>query len=117
MAADHPLQMSDLAAQLLASPSGTTRIADRLERDGFIVRATPRENRRVVYVHITEQGVEVLRRARQVFGVALAEVFSDHLSQDEVHALRLVLRKLLERNGAWDDDRCEPHFQEPATRP
>jgi DNA-binding MarR family transcriptional regulator len=117
MAADHPLQMSDLAAQLLASPSGTTRMADRLERDGLIMRATPRENRRVVYVHISEQGAEVLRRAREVFGAALAEVFSNHLSQAEVHALRLVLRKLLERNGAWDEDRCEPPFRDRARRP
>src|ERR1700737_3584468 len=53
LAAD-PLQMSEIAAQLVGSPSGTTRIADRLEKDGLIVRATPRENRRIVRVQLTE---------------------------------------------------------------
>src|ERR1700676_4063488 len=56
LAADHPLQMSEIAAQLVGSPSGTTRIADRLEKDGLIVRETPRENRRIVRVQITDHG-------------------------------------------------------------
>src|SRR5260370_35251099 len=46
VAAGHPLQMSEIAAQLVGSPSGTTRIADRLEKAGPIVAETPRENRR-----------------------------------------------------------------------
>ena len=32
VAATRPLQMSEIATQLVGSPSGTTRIADRLER-------------------------------------------------------------------------------------
>ena len=108
IAADHPLQMSEIAAQLVGSPSGTTRIADRLERDGLIARETPRENRRIVRVQLTDRGRKVLAGADEIFRTTLQESFGDHLTETEVTELRALLRKLLERNGAWQDARCAP---------
>lgn len=109
VAADHPLQMSQIAAQLINSPSGTTRIADRLERAGLIERETPRENRRVVHVKLTERGRDVLGRADQAFREGLHDVFGSHLSEAEVASLRATLRKLLEGNNAWSEERCAPN--------
>jgi DNA-binding MarR family transcriptional regulator len=109
VAAGHPLQMSQIAAQLINSPSGTTRIADRLERAGLIERETPRENRRVVHVKLTERGREVLGRADRAFREVLQEVFGMHLTEDEVASLRASLRKVLEGNGAWSEERCDPN--------
>jgi DNA-binding MarR family transcriptional regulator len=109
VAAGHPLQMSQIAAQLINSPSGTTRIADRLERAGLIERETPRENRRVVHVKLTERGREVLGRADRAFREVLQEVFASHLTEDEVASLRASLRKVLEGNGAWSEERCDPN--------
>src|SRR3977135_4652682 len=65
------LQMSEIAAQLVGSPSGTTRIADRLEKDGLIVRETPRENRRIVRVQLRQRGRTVLADAGEIFRVVL----------------------------------------------
>jgi DNA-binding MarR family transcriptional regulator len=110
LAADHPLQMSEIAEQLLGSPSGITRMADRLERDGLIARETPRENRRIVHVRLTERGESVLTDARRAFGQALGESFSAHLTEPEITSLRRLMRKLLEGNGAWVDARCNPGF-------
>jgi len=110
VAADHPLQMSQIAAQLINSPSGTTRIADRLERAGLIERETPRENRRVVHVKLTAKGQDVLGRADQTFREVLHEVFGSHLTEAEVASLRATLRKLLEGNGAWSEERCSPNL-------
>src|SRR5207245_563632 len=104
----HPLQMSEIAAQLVGSPSGTTRIADRLERDGLIVRETPRENRRIVRVQLTDRGRKVLAEADEPFRVILQETFGDHLTEAEATELRHSLRKLLEQNGAWPEPRCDP---------
>jgi DNA-binding MarR family transcriptional regulator len=114
VAADRPLQMSEIAAQLVGSPSGTTRIADRLEKDGLIVRETPRENRRIVRVQLTDQGRKVLRQADQTFRTTLQENFSDHLGDNEVAELRRALRHLLEKNGAWQEARCDPAFAKPS---
>ncbi len=112
LAADHPLQMSQIAAQLINSPSGTTRMADRLERAGLIERETPRENRRVVHIKLTERGREVLGRADQSFREGLHEVFGSHLSEAEVASLRSTLHKLLEGNGAWSEERCQPNLNQ-----
>ena len=106
--AGHPLQMSEIASQLVGSPSGTTRIADRLERDGLIVRETPRENRRIVRVQLTEKGKRVLSTADEAFRTTLQETFGDHLTDGEVAGVRRALRKLLEKNGAWTEARCSP---------
>ena len=108
ISAAHPLQMSQIAAQLVGSPSGTTRIADRLERDGLIVRETPRENRRIVRVQLTDRGRKVLADADEIIRTNVQEVLGDHLTETEVTELRALLRKLLERNGAWQDERCAP---------
>ncbi len=108
LAADQPLRMNEIADQLLGSPSGVTRMADRLEDDKLITRETPKENRRVVHVRLTERGRGVLVEARRVFADTLSDTFSAHLSNAEVSSLRRLMRKLLEGNGAWDDHRCEP---------
>ena len=105
---EHPLKMSEIAAQLVGSPSGTTRIADRLEKDELIVRETPRENRRIVRVQLTDRGRKVLAEADETFRIILQETFGDHLTDAEVTELRHSLRKLLEQNGAWQEARCAP---------
>ena len=102
------LQMSEIAAQLVGSPSGTTRIADRLEKEGLIVRETPRENRRIVRVELTDRGRTVLAEADETFRIILQETFGDHLTENAVAELRRPLRKLLEKNGAWQEARCDP---------
>jgi DNA-binding MarR family transcriptional regulator len=117
LAADHPLQMNEIAAQLVGSPSGTTRIADRLETDGLIVRETPRENRRIVRVQLTDHGRKVLGEAQQTFRTTLHETFGSHLADSEVVELRRALRHLLEKNGAWQEARCNPTVDKPRRLP
>lgn len=50
------LRMADLAAQVLLSPSGLTRVADRMERDGLIRRRACRNDRRGTNAEITPLG-------------------------------------------------------------
>ena len=119
LATEEPLQMSDIAEQLIGSPSGITRMADRLERDGLIVRETPPDNRRVVHARLTSRGVATVERARRAFAGALDQAFTAHLSDSDVAALRRLMRRLLEANGAWVESRCDPNFSasEPGKAP
>jgi DNA-binding MarR family transcriptional regulator len=110
--ADRRLRMSEIASQLLASKSGITRIVARLEADGLLVRKIPADNRRVVWALLTAKGEGAVVSGQAAFAVGLEETFSAHLSDTEVKAMRRILRKLLECNGAWAEDRCSPAFAE-----
>jgi DNA-binding MarR family transcriptional regulator len=113
VATGHPLQMGEIAAQLVGSASGTTRIADRLEKDGLIVRETPKENRRIVRVLLTDKGKKVLVNADETFRTTLQETFGEHLTDAQVADLRAYMRRLLEKNGAWQEARCDPGAAKP----
>src|ERR1700687_2938378 len=113
LAADHPLQMSEIAAQLVGSPSGTARIADRLRQGGVHVGEGARESRRIVRVQLTDHGRKVLGEAKQTFDSTLHETFGTHLADSEVAELRRPLRHLLEKNGAWQEARCNPILTQP----
>jgi DNA-binding MarR family transcriptional regulator len=106
------LKMIDIAGQLLASKSGVTRLVDRLEANGLIEREIPRDNRRVIYCRITDAGLGALARAHSAFTSSLEDTVSRHLSDEDLAQLRRILRTLLEGNGAWEDHRCEPAFDE-----
>jgi DNA-binding MarR family transcriptional regulator len=82
-------------------------------RFSLIVRETPRENRRIVRVQLTDRGRKVLGEAKQTFQSTLQETFGHHLADREVAELRRTLRHLLEENGAWQEARCNPTVAKP----
>lgn len=55
----------------------------------------------------------MLRKADQTFRSTLQKNFGDHLGDNEVAQLRRALRHLLEKNGAWQEARCDPTLAEP----
>jgi DNA-binding MarR family transcriptional regulator len=84
----------ELAAALEVSPANVTGIVDRLEREGLATRARSAEDRRVIFVRLTERGhgrMEALERegANQV----LAEAFQGWTSE-ELAQLRGLLGRL-----------------------
>ena len=105
---DRRLRMYDLASLLLLSKSGITRVVDRLEKRGLVVRKMSDTDRRVVLAQLTDEGVETLAIARPVFAASIQEFFSRHLTDDEIESLRALLRKVLEGNEEWVAPRCSP---------
>ncbi len=57
------MYMKDLAAALVYSPSGITRIVDNLERVGHVTREQDPANRRATLVKLTPQGRRALESA------------------------------------------------------
>ncbi|MGH8775600.1 MAG: MarR family winged helix-turn-helix transcriptional regulator [Jiangellaceae bacterium] len=57
------LRMSDLSAQTSLSTSGITRVVDRLERDGLVVRESCDTDRRGTWARITEAGADRIAEA------------------------------------------------------
>lgn len=76
-----------------------TRMLDRLEAKGLIARVRSREDKRIVYLELTEAGQEIAAK--------IPHVLADHLnerlrgfSQAELDSLKSLLRRLLENEQA-----------------
>ena len=107
-------RMNDLSRLMLLSKSGVTRLVDRLEREKLVARGACETDRRVVYAQITNAGQRILAKAQPIFDAELETSFSRHLNDVDVRTLRRALRKLLEGNDVWQDERCQPTLKMPA---
>jgi DNA-binding MarR family transcriptional regulator len=77
------LRMHDLAASVLLSRSGLTRLADRLEREGLIAREACPDDARGSYAVVTEPGRARLAAARVSHLDGVRRHFLSHLSAEE----------------------------------
>jgi DNA-binding MarR family transcriptional regulator len=78
------LRMAELADSVLLSRSGVTRLVDRLEREGLIVRDTCTSDGRGCFAVLTPAGEDLLARARPTHLSGVRERFLRHFSQDEL---------------------------------
>jgi DNA-binding MarR family transcriptional regulator len=58
------LRMTDLAEQVLLTPSGVNHLVTRLERDGLVSRSVDKEDRRSTFAALTSAGHRRLRESR-----------------------------------------------------
>ncbi|WP_344864816.1 MarR family winged helix-turn-helix transcriptional regulator [Planomonospora alba] len=86
------LRMSDLAAQTSLSTSGVTRVVDRLEREGLVVRQACATDRRTSYAVITETGLDRLGAVLPQHLTDIETWFTGLLSPDGLAALLDALR-------------------------
>jgi DNA-binding MarR family transcriptional regulator len=90
------LRMSELAAALLLSRSGATRLVDRLEADGLVHRASCVTDRRGLWAHLTERGMSRLREASPTHLRGVCEHFIDRIPARELEQLRRTLERITE---------------------
>ena len=79
-AEDGRMRMSDLASRLLLSRSGATRLADRLERDGFITRDSCPSDARGSFAVLTPAGAAKLESARRTHLAGVRRLYLDLLT-------------------------------------
>jgi DNA-binding MarR family transcriptional regulator len=60
------MRMSQLSRAAALSGSATTRLVNRLEDRGLLTRVLCRDDRRGIYTELTDQGWDLLRKARPV---------------------------------------------------
>jgi DNA-binding MarR family transcriptional regulator len=92
------LRMADLADRVLLSPSGTTRAADRLERDGLVRRAPDPDDGRATLISLTPTGRRRFRAAAPVHLQGVRARFLDAITTREAEALRTMSAKVLAAN-------------------
>lgn len=89
------LRMAELSDRTLLSRSGTTRLVDRLERDGLLRRDICSDDARGCFAVLTKAGEDMLKRARPVHLAGVRKRFLDHLSDDELDVLAGAWRSIL----------------------
>jgi DNA-binding MarR family transcriptional regulator len=90
------MRPSDLADHLGLSRSGTTRLIDRLEKDGIVERRSCGTDRRGTFVGLTREGEQQFREAGRIHLRGINEHVGSHLDSDEMADLRRILTKLAE---------------------
>jgi DNA-binding MarR family transcriptional regulator len=88
----HSLRMGDLAAQTGLSTSGVTRVVDRLERDGLVVRQACATDRRASYAALTDKGVDKVQEVLPQHLHDIEESFTGLLSPEQLETFLATLR-------------------------
>ncbi|MGA7834843.1 MAG: MarR family transcriptional regulator [Acidimicrobiales bacterium] len=92
--AEGRLKMSQMANAIVHSTGGTTRLVDRLEEAGFVRREHCANDRRAIYVAITEAGSAKLDEALAIHVRYLDDNLAARLSDEERSQLTQLLTKL-----------------------
>jgi DNA-binding MarR family transcriptional regulator len=96
-------RMAELAEGVLLSRSGTTRLVDRLERDGLLERDACDSDGRGCFAVLTEHGEEVLQRARATHLDGVRERFLRHFEPDELARMQGWWERVMPGAGAVED--------------
>ena len=91
--AEHPgtLPTLELAGRLVSRAPDITRLVDRLELRGLVVRERMADNRRVVQVGITDAGLSLLKQLEQPVRQCHQQQLG-HLAPSDLQALLELLR-------------------------
>jgi DNA-binding MarR family transcriptional regulator len=94
-APEHRLRMHELAERVVLSRSGLTRLVDRLEAEGLLIRDRSGTDRRGAYAVITEQGIAALQQTWPIYARGIAEYFAQWLTLEEAKLLESVFGRML----------------------
>jgi len=93
-----PVPSLSIASQMVARVPDITRLVDRLEAAGLVARTRCEEDRRVVYVSITQKGLDVLASLdRPVIELHRSQL--GHMTKKELAELNRLLEKARGTNG------------------
>jgi MarR family transcriptional regulator, multiple antibiotic resistance protein MarR len=100
---DHPdARVADLASAFAIGVGTTSKIVDRVVKEGWMVRRPNPANRRSSLLALTPAGESVVTRAEPAWQAAIQEILGGAVTPDELAALSLALGALrsdLERRG------------------
>jgi MarR family transcriptional regulator, multiple antibiotic resistance protein MarR len=92
---DHPdARVADLASAFAIGVGTTSKIVDRLEKQGWVERRPNPANRRSSLLALTPAGESVVSRAEPVWQTAIQQILGGAVTPDELTALSLVLDAL-----------------------
>lgn len=99
------LNHKQIAEKMLTQEANITHVVDNLERDGLVTRERSREDRRVVEVHLTDEGREVISEVFPEFVDFLTDTVRafDPDKQDQLAELAGTFGQTLEHRNTSDE--------------
>ncbi|MEA5456641.1 MarR family winged helix-turn-helix transcriptional regulator [Sinomonas sp. JGH33] len=88
------LGLTDLAGAVFLSPSGLSKLLDRMEASGLIERQPDPDDARSAFASITARGRTLVREARQSHHDFLQGTFGDVLSARDLADLTRIMGRL-----------------------
>jgi DNA-binding MarR family transcriptional regulator len=102
-AGEEGMRRIDLANELQLSPSGITRLLDRMEDQGLVGKGACKEDARVSYAILTDDGMAKLRAAAPGHVDDIDRRLGEVLDEEEMRTLAQLLGRLSDR-----DESCSP---------
>jgi DNA-binding MarR family transcriptional regulator len=90
-AGDGRLNMTELARRVMVSPSGLTRMVDRLVVAGLVERERSDRDARVMLTHLSDVGRTLVRRAARTPSAGSGSTFTGRLSEAQLRDLATIL--------------------------
>lgn len=87
-------KQSDVAKHLTASLSSTTQLIDRMYKAGFIERKGDENDRRVILLSVTKEGLKKLKHMKEAKRERMKELLLN-LTKEEVNQLIAIQEKIL----------------------
>jgi DNA-binding MarR family transcriptional regulator len=102
-APDRAMRRVDLAHEVRLSPSGVTRMLDRLEATGLVGKRACKSDARVTYAQLTEAGLAKLEQCAPDHIAAVERLLGERFDHHELASLAELLGRL---SGPADE--CGP---------
>lgn len=88
------LKMTELAQRAMLSPSGLTRVVDRLAKRGLLERRRDDDDSRVVHAVLTGAGLARVRRASRTHLDGIRRHFTSQLSDEQLNQVAAALQQI-----------------------
>ncbi len=89
-----PQKMSQIAKTLSVTTGTLTKAMDSLEKKGYVLRRRSEQDKRVVYITLTDRGVRAYRHHEKFHQDMIAFILDD-ISEQESQVLRKALERLM----------------------
>lgn len=90
------MTMNELTENLDVTPATVTRMAERLEKNGFLVKEKCLDDQRVVRVKLTEKGTEAATQIIDTTWNKLEQQMVKNMSMEEKILLKRLLMQVIE---------------------
>ena len=88
------VRLSELASSIVLSPSGLSKLLDRMETSGLIRRDPDPDDARSTFAAITPKGRSLVKKARRSHHALLQQTFGDALSDRDVADLTRIMGRI-----------------------